>query len=537
MNKILKILLIIIALSGISIAQDLHLNHPRIAILYSGLSEKFNDSNTTKVIDVITTWELFLMQNKIPYTVVYDEDIESGIEDDFDILILPSVNFISIAQLTELKLFLAEGNSIICSGSKLFDVIDDQNSFQNLNFLFNLNNIQSISTESISFLHPVVPNQLNYFRIDDNSLLQISAKNNVMQSDINENNFYSYGYTFSENELNNRKSSIIFGSIGTAKYLWIGFDITDIVGGQDNLLVFKNLITNSINWMDRKPTAYFDNFSDNISSPVIQSIQYNNAFEPELIDVLHNNNIRPILLVNPDQIIKEEVISKFDINEIVLDLTAINNLTADNVIEYLNGFYKNNQLNLNSVVVEKQFLEFADLSFINDSGIDKILYVTQFFGIPNFIFDDILLIPFSKNNAAQYSRNCINFLYYYPEFNCKSNQVDKLFAEINSLKSNGYNFTSLASLNEWWSVRNSISAKLGMISEKEMEVLINNKNPIKLNSLKVYVRENNRIDKKSFTVTLNNTLLEYYFDKISGLIVINLDNISPNSVSKIKLKY
>ena len=37
------------------------------------------------------------MQNKIPYQVIYDEDLESGIANDFDILILPSVEIISKA--------------------------------------------------------------------------------------------------------------------------------------------------------------------------------------------------------------------------------------------------------------------------------------------------------------------------------------------------------------------------------------------------------------------------------------------------------
>ena len=78
----------------------------KIAVLYSKLSEQHSPNNSQNIIEEITSWELFLMQNKIPYKVIYDDDLESGIEDEFDILILPSVELISKTEMEELKKFL-----------------------------------------------------------------------------------------------------------------------------------------------------------------------------------------------------------------------------------------------------------------------------------------------------------------------------------------------------------------------------------------------------------------------------------------------
>ena len=135
MNKHFKIFFTFIILFGIIIPQNPGYAQQKIAILYSDLSEKIGDINSNKVIDVITVWELFLMQENIPYSVIYDDDLESGIEGEYEILILPSVNIISNEQFEQLNNFLSSGNSIICSGSKLLFQESSINEYQNLETL------------------------------------------------------------------------------------------------------------------------------------------------------------------------------------------------------------------------------------------------------------------------------------------------------------------------------------------------------------------------------------------------------------------
>jgi len=197
--KHLKILLLLIILSGYLYSQQLSFDQPKIAVLYSGLTEKNNFLNPSKIIDVITSWELFLMQNKIPYAVIYDEDLESGINDDFDILVLPSVNYITIDQMKELQNFLASGKSIICSGSKLLFQEIGLNGYQNLELLFGLRNIEPVSSDNISYLHSILPNHLNHFCLDDNLILQISNKNQALVCEKINNKISAYGFVVPEN--------------------------------------------------------------------------------------------------------------------------------------------------------------------------------------------------------------------------------------------------------------------------------------------------------------------------------------------------
>ncbi len=536
MNKYLKIFLTTVFFGGLSFSNPNNVDYSKIAILYSGLSEKFNDANSTKIIDTITAWELFLMQQKISYKVIYDEDIESGINDDFDILILPSVNFISNDELVELKNFLADGNSIICSGSKLLFANQPRDDFQNLETLFGLNNIEPVASDLLSFQHSIIPNYLNQFSLDDDLVMQISNRNNALQSDNYEIISYPYGYILEKNESDINSSSILFGSTGTGKFLWTGFDLTDIIGGEDDLLLFKKLITNSISWMDKNPDVYIQNFNDDLSFPVVFGIQNNNALDEKLIDALKINNAKPGLFVTPEQSIKNELLERFKEDEIVLDLSDYTDLKPNKLAELINNFNTENKIRLSSILVSNELLNKNDLYIFKENGIDKILFTSQVFGLPQLNKNNILLIPFTKIDN-HFSEETINCLYYNPRISCEKDLEDELLIEVNKLKFNKCNFISLNSLKEYWKIKEQISAEVKSFSKENIEIIINNRSSVKIGGLKVFVNNNKSINKKSFTVTCNNSILKYKFDDAAEVFEIPLKNIQANSKNTIKINF
>ena len=75
------------------------------------------------------------------------------------------------------------------------------------------------------------------------------------------------------------------------------------------------------------------------------------------------------------------------------------------------------------------------------------------------------------------------------------------------------------------------------ISENEIEIWLTNKNSISISDLNVFFNSVEKIDRKSLTISLNNSLLGYYFDNTSGAIVIKLENINSNSLNKIKINF
>jgi len=537
MHRRLKIFLILLVPLGFLFAHNSALAQPKIAILYSELTEKNYDESSEKVINVITAWELFLMQDKIPYAVIYDDDLESGIDDEFDILILPSVNFITINQFKELQEFLLEGKSIICSGSKLGFQTNLLNEFQNLETLLGLKNIESVSSESMSYFHSLLPNHLNHFNIDDELILQISNKNQGLICDVIKNKVASTGYYLDKSSYDSSNSSIVYGSNGKGKFLFTGFDLNDVIGGKEDLAAFKKLVLNTISWMDNEPDTYIDVFYDSISSPVIVTLQYNNALESELIDVLQKNEMRPNLIVNSDLEVSKEILTKFAFDEIILDLSGIANYTSNNVIELIENFNREYGVELSTLLVKKQALENIDLGLISAAGINKILYYEQAPGLPKYHNKDLLLIPFVKSNELPFSINVVNFLNYNPKIDCEVNPEDELLEKINKIKSRKFNFTSLTTINRWWSVRERITCEIKNISDNEIEIWLNNKNPLLVSDLKVFLNFAQNIDRKTLTISLNKSLLEYYFNDTTVGIRIKLDKILPNSLNKIKINF
>ncbi len=535
--KHFNIFLFLIFLCGILISNNTIIAQPKIAILYSELTEKFGDSNSSKVIDAITAWELFLMQDKIPYAVIYDDDLESGIDDEFDILILPSVNFILNEQMEELQKFLASGKSIICSGSKLSYQENILDEYQNLETLFGLSNINVTDSDNLSFNHSLIPSNLNQYVMYDDLILQITNKNQVLLSEKVNNYQAVCGYILAENNLNSDKSSIIFGTVGSGRFLWTGFDLSDVIGGNSDLLTFKQLVSDAIKWMDNQPDVYIANFNEAISSPIIATLQYNNALDSELIDVLQKNNIRPNLIITPDQKVSKEMLDKFSTDEIILELSESDYLNSISVSDLIDNFNRNNEKSISSILVEKSLLENGDLSLISDAGINKILYKEQVPGLPRYLNKELLTIPYtiSENNPS--SSGVVNFLNYNPKINCDINSGNELLGKINQIKSQQYNFTSLTELEKWLRLKEHISYEIKYISENEIEIWFTNKNSIPLNDLNVYINSVKKIDRKSLTISLNNSLLEYYFDNASGAIVIKLENIKSNSLNKIKINF
>lgn len=537
LKSIEKIFFVLFILSVFLFPQGIIVSQPRIAILYSELTEKIDYSNSNKIIDVITAWELFLMQENIPYAVIYDDDLESGIEDDFDILILPSVKYISDNQFEELQKFLGNGGSIISSGSKLFFLQNRLSEYQNLEALFGLSNLEATPSDNITFLHSIIPNHLNQFKLDGEIDLQITNKNQAFFCDIIKNNTSAYGYIVNNKEANSNKSSIIYGTVGAGRFLWTGFDINDLIGGSGDLWEFKRLILNSLNWMDNKTDIYTENFTEDLSSPVIVNLQYNNALEPELINVLQKNNIKPNLIVNSDQRVLKEIISNFSSDEIILDLSQNNLLTPSVASVLIDNFNKEYSVSLSTIIVQKQFLKNIDLNLIQNAGINKVLYIEQVPGIPKNINKDFLSIPFVNFGYDPTSSNVINFLNYNPKVDCEVNAEDELLEKINQLKSQQFNFITINELAKWWNVRERITYEIKIISDTEMELLVINKSSVVINGLNIFLNITNKIDRKTLSISLNNYLLEYYFDNTSGAVVIRLDKIPPSSLSKIKINF
>lgn len=535
MNSSKKIIYLFLYLLVILTITDLSFAQAKIAILYSEMSEKYATNDTKNVLEEITAWELFLMQNNFGYRVIYDSDIDSGLEGDFDILILPGVEYISTTQFDVLKEFLNADGSIISSGSKLLFVENGVNDDSNIRLLLGLNKVESISFDHQSFYHSIISNHLNHFDVNDDIVIQLSKKSLFCEE--NQNEYHASGFLISPLELNQTKTAIVYGRKSLGKFVWTGFGMNDVIGGSTDFKQYQNYLLDVIKWMDVESDVYLNlNFTNKLK-PAVLTVELNNALEPELIDVLVQNNFSPNLIVNPKQEISKEIIKKFKDEAIILDLTLLQEADSDSksLSKIINIFNQEFEVSVSNIILESTVAKKMDYELLNDCGIKNVFINSTELEISNKFINNIYVTGFNRNKFYSGKNNIISFVCLKPQINCDNNFEDELFAKLSSIKPEELKFSSINDVSNWIKLKSNVSVKITNNSENKMDIMVTNNNNVDVTNFDIYFKTNFATMSESLKILLNNKQVEYYFKPNIGLFKIELNQIEANSNLKISI--
>ena len=509
----------------------------KIAILYSGYTEKFTDNNSPKVIDQITIWELFLMEEKIPYVVIYDRDLESGISDDFDILILPSVNSISLEELKSMKEFLNEGKSILSVGSKLS--LDENGVFNgsgNLNELFGIKSEEYIG-EQLSFFNHLNFNPIFYNNNKFDGVLQISTKNLPMICDIQTLTNTSLGY-IKINEYNNYQTSIVYGLQGNGKFVWTGFNIDDVAGGKNDVEEYKNIIVNSLNWLDKKPDLFLNNYPLGKNSSTIIMIENNYGLTSELIDKLNQDGVEPCLIIAPEQKISDKIKTKIKQENYILDLSNIFINEDEPEQKYVDELIKINErleFPIKTVLIPKSLTNNkAALNSLSDAGINIFLFPNNASGMPALENNKFLILPYYFDDQNEYDTGGVNFITYNSKIDCDRNTEDDFLIKISKIESSDSWVTTLSSLRDWWVSRNNISASIFTAGENSANLVISNNNMQEIDNIKLILNWSYEYNINQLVVNYGNEIIDYSASK-TGEINLLIEKLGARQTKRINM--
>lgn len=536
MNSLKKIfsanavILIILFLSDFAFPQT------RIALLYSGYTENKSENPKT-VLEEITSWELFLMESNVSYKVIYDEDLESGIEDDFDVLILPSVDFISAEELESLKQFQLNEKSIISVGSKLFVDNNYENNFNNIELLFGITKLKTVEPNVFNIQHTLNVNEINKFNFDKAGSIQISNRNEIIVYKTGGDLSIACGYVI-ENSIGELNSSICFGNKNRAKFLWTGFGINDLVGGKADIKKFNDLILSTIKWMDNNIDAFVNLPLDENKKPALVLIEKNNALESELLEVLNKDKIEYHLVNNSQIKITDCLIAKTNPENMILDLTQF--VVEQNSTEKLKSMI----LDIESILVQKIKSVFVNdeltsdeyLKILNENGIKNIFVNSNFNSEPKLVNLDQLLIPISKTHSKHLS-NYFYPLYYTPKYNCEEDSEDSLLTMINKLKKNNYVFVNINQYRKWFTSNDNLSVKNISQIENGIDITVWNNNTTQINKAKLYLDSFNQNEYNNISFTSGSELLKTTYNSNTGFIEIEIGNLFAKSNKKIVIRF
>ena len=298
MKKIIQIsFTIILIFNGLLFAKS---DEAKVALLYSNYTEKLLPKNSTFVHDQITFWELFFIQNKINYAVITDDDLESGLSDDYSVLVLPNSVVLSDDELNNVDRFLREGNSVFANkivGEKYQN--GKERSKEILNTLFGLSYQGTIDKLELSKVHSIKGDTPLSINIPAGFRLRVDASNLPIQAKVNSIYTNALGYWYNDDfpyaglPDDSLTTSIAYGEKDNGKFVWIGFDFSEVVGSKTHQDAFNNLLCNSILWLEGKNSVWVETWPEGKNSSVIVSCDVEFEFD---------NIINAIKILNQEKI-------------------------------------------------------------------------------------------------------------------------------------------------------------------------------------------------------------------------------------------
>lgn len=560
-NKIYIVVLLFIFLPLISLTAS----QPHVALLNSVYSENYQGKNWT--VDHLTFWELFLMNNKIDYDVINDNDLESGISTgDYKTIIVAYSPYLSDEEIISLQNFMNEGGSVLSIWKTGF--YDGKGSARNitaLQKLFNLSNLKEPEPDyenSNVYLEGDTPFSIN---IQTGTNIFVSNKYQIFTKLENVSNS-CLGYIF--NSDNTISTSSVYGNNGLGNFVWLGFDIPQIYSGKEQKDVLTKLLINSLNWLNGDAVFYSSTWPNDKNAAVVVSVDYkkNSQNINCLIESLNNKNIKPEIFVDPITTDSSNLNELSKVGEIGISLSDNYewkniNSRKDFLIQLKNKIYYETQQKMIPVKLSAANTDDANLNSLSLTGMNIVNSEKSQNYLPEIYNKKILIVSNNgKNDYGFAKENKINSyaelagkylhdyrriyllggfynLNYSDALPCVNNCykfIDNCFDEFNK---NEVWITNLSDIYNWMLEKNSVFVSKEKESTGEITLKINNKNSEKVNDLVINIIKNNLPEKPSITVKDNNKNVDFSFNPEKKVMKIFIKKINPFEIKLLKIQF
>lgn len=283
----------------------------KVAIVYSKYSMKYIKNGVQWMDDNVNAWIKYLEFNKINPDIIFDKDIEEGKLSKYKLVIFPGVKSMSDIELTEVKKYVENGGSIFATGG--ISTLNEKGEWRGWQFcmdVFGVNFSKEISSkETTAKIHTIRGGTAISAGVPAGFPLKIATWNipicfEVMEPrTIQASSWYNYRYEEGLVDEGIKKSAgIIYGTYGTGRFIWMGFEINSVIGEKEDFAAFEKIVRNSVNWLTYKPIAYIQDWPENYEAASVFTVNLNeeihNAYN--LIDILKANNLPATFFIDKD---------------------------------------------------------------------------------------------------------------------------------------------------------------------------------------------------------------------------------------------
>ena len=269
---------------------------PEVGILYSKYTENTLPAGSTWLNDNISTWKKFLDNLNLKFEIISDQSIENGDHLKYRLLVLPGTKAMSEKEAMQIKKYLENGGSVFATGS-IATYSDDGKwkGWEFFNQVFGMRFSHELKPDEYSKIHTICGSLPITANIPTGFPLKVATWDRPMAVEVldprtTQVSFW-YNYRMDDGlvrEEIKKSAGIAYGSYGTGRFMWMGFELNSIIGVQEDFVYFERLFNNSIKWLTYSPIAYVRDWPTGYDAAAV--------IMPVLTDDVDNiKNILPIL--------------------------------------------------------------------------------------------------------------------------------------------------------------------------------------------------------------------------------------------------
>ncbi|GAB4298025.1 MAG: hypothetical protein Kow0098_22820 [Ignavibacteriaceae bacterium] len=272
-------------------------NFPDVGLVYSRSSAEFSGEHRSYD-NLIDNWELYLIRNSIPFTIIDDDEL-----DDFDfqsikVLICPELISLSDDATENIKKFLSAGKGVFISGMA-----------GSLN-----ENGKRITEDLVSGLLGDMPARLN---TDNSGSIRIRfMQTGLLNRSLSENSGLSIStnspvYYLPASEINqeaviatdNSKALLRLDERRGGRIVWTGFQPDQFIGSTDDQLLFNSIMSDIFNWLAGKADCWIELFpGKTFSAGFLFNLKQQDNFSAYIQDSVIRYDKPVILFEKPDSV-------------------------------------------------------------------------------------------------------------------------------------------------------------------------------------------------------------------------------------------
>uniref|UniRef100_A0A832D2J6 Uncharacterized protein n=1 Tax=Ignavibacterium album TaxID=591197 RepID=A0A832D2J6_9BACT len=515
MKIYLKIFLVILIQANFILPQSMG----QIALLLPSELREPDSVIYNKMIDDITSFELFLMQSNLNYNVIYTNELNDYDIGKFDILILPSSFDFNQEDFESLNQILSKGTALLSVGN--FNVIEDDQKIDLYKKLFEMECLEkndfSLPTITQSF-HSNIKEFITFESFD----LLLSKKDKNIFYKTDDIRSFSFGCVNSQEEY----TTSFFGYTSSGRFTHFGFSFSKILSEKSQVKKFEKLLLKTIEWL-KKDSGIRISVSESSKKQFMVVIDLSKGLlnSEKIINAFKEENY-PLLLVSED-INKLKKFFRIYQDNISYGINLKSVLDTDSIIQII----KNSTLKPKFLLLEDFCLNERDIKKLSFEGIENILVKNKcekkYYPLYN-----ILATSYDDLSSTVCSEEKIFLLDILSRINCEEDFLDKNLALIKEQSDFLIPYNREKLINDFLisSLKIDYREKKGLL-----EIIIQNPNDKEVKNLFLTVDKKILNQKLVYDLSINGESSSLQKDNLRDNFKVILNNLYPNSTTIIKI--